>query len=80
MKPMKPTKRTKLFLFAIISAFICSCSTNSQTIYEWRGPDRSGIYPETELLKEWPKSGPDEIWAVEEIGNGYGSPTIEYRL
>ena len=77
MKPMKPTQGKKLFLFTVISALICSCSTKSQTIYEWRGPDRSGIYPETELLKEWPKSGPHEIWALEDIGNGYGSPTID---
>ena len=66
----------KLFILVIL-ATICSCSTNSQNISEWRGPDRSGIYPETDLLKEWPKKGPEEIWTIEDIGNGYGSPTID---
>jgi outer membrane protein assembly factor BamB len=32
---------------------------------QWRGPDRSGIFPETGLLREWPENGPEmspESW------------------
>jgi outer membrane protein assembly factor BamB len=51
-------------------------SFGQSKIYEWHGPERSGIYNETNLLKVWPENGPAEIWATEGIGNGYGSPTI----
>lgn len=45
-------------------------------IYDWRGPDRSGIYNETGLLKNWPDSGPELIWKAEDLGFGYSSVTI----
>ena len=45
-------------------------------VYEWRGSDRTGIYNEKNLLKKWPESGPEEIWAIENIGNGYVSPVF----
>ncbi len=45
-------------------------------VYDWRGDGRSGIYKETGLLKEWPKSGPELLWEDEDLGFGYGSPTI----
>ncbi len=47
-----------------------------QTTAQWRGPERDGIYPETNLLKSWPAEGPAMLWKTEIIGNGYGSPTI----
>lgn len=53
-----------------------SNSTENQNIYEWRGKGRSGIYNESGLLKVWPVKGPREIWSVENIGNGFGSPVI----
>ena len=28
---------------------------------QWRGPERDGKYPDTGLLKEWPKGGPELI-------------------
>lgn len=45
-------------------------------IYEWRGKDRSGIYQESNLLKEWPVNGPEEIWSLENIGEGFVSPVF----
>jgi len=44
--------------------------------YEWRGPDRTGIYNETGLLKSWPENGPRELWTINDIGNGYVSPVF----
>jgi outer membrane protein assembly factor BamB len=43
-------------------------------ISEWRGHDREGIYNESNLLKTWPAEGPKEIWAINNIGNGFVSP------
>jgi outer membrane protein assembly factor BamB len=43
---------------------------------QWRGPDRTGISKETNLLQEWPKDGPNLAWKVGELGTGYSSPSI----
>jgi outer membrane protein assembly factor BamB len=45
-------------------------------LFEWRGPDRSGIYNETGLLKKWPQSGPKLVWEASGMGDGYSSPTV----
>lgn len=42
----------------------------------WRGPDRSGVYNESNLLKSWPQQGPKVVWEVKDIGSGFSSPTI----
>lgn len=39
---------------------------------QWRGPTRSGISAETELLTAWPKEGPPVLWQ-QPIGEGYSS-------
>jgi outer membrane protein assembly factor BamB len=49
-------------------------SADKSKIYEWRGNGRSGIFPDTNLLKEWPESGPKELFTVENLGNGYVTP------
>ncbi|MBE0647109.1 MAG: PQQ-binding-like beta-propeller repeat protein [Bacteroidales bacterium] len=48
----------------------------SQEVLQWRGDDRRGVYPDTELLQSWPESGPELIWEFAEAGNGYSSPLI----
>jgi len=45
-------------------------------LYEWRGPERSGIYNESGLLKEWPESGPELFWELDGLGEGYSSVTV----
>lgn len=60
----------------IVSLLILSCSSNEQKIYQWRGEHRNGIFPEQNLLKEWPENGPEELWFIEGIGDGYGTPTV----
>ena len=47
-------------------------STYAQ-IYQFRGPDRDGKFPESDLLKEWPESGPQLLLEFEGIGEGYSS-------
>lgn len=48
----------------------------SPKVYEWRGADRNGIYPDKNLLKIWPEAGPALAWEYEGVGNGYGSPVF----
>ncbi|HEX2975471.1 MAG TPA: PQQ-binding-like beta-propeller repeat protein [Bacteroidales bacterium] len=47
-----------------------------EKISEWRGPERTGIYRETGLLKSWPAEGPAEMWTASGLGNGFGSPVF----
>ncbi len=44
--------------------------------YGWRGPDRTGIYNETGLMKSWPSEGPALVWEASGIGMGYSSATV----
>ncbi len=45
-------------------------------ICQWRGPNRDGIYPETNLLTQWPEDGPEVIWEFNELGLGYSSAAV----
>jgi outer membrane protein assembly factor BamB len=64
-------KTNLLFTLAILSFGLFA-----QNITQFRGPQRNGIYPETNLMKSWPAEGPAMLWKVEGIGNGYSSPII----
>ena len=41
---------------------------------QWRGPARNGHFPDTGLLKSWPKEGPELILKLSGIGMGFSSP------
>ena len=64
----------KVFLSVILST--ASLASVYSQLYEWRGPDRTGIYNETGLLKKWPDGGPKLLWEAAKIGDGYSSPTV----
>jgi outer membrane protein assembly factor BamB len=42
----------------------------------WRGPDRTGVSPETGLLRAWPAKGPRLLWKATGLGEGYAAPAI----
>ena len=70
-------KRTILTLIILL---ILSSQTFTQPIAQWRGPDRNGIFPETGLLKSWPESGPELLWALEDLDRGYASVTVTDQI
>lgn len=43
---------------------------------QWRGPQRDGHSPETNLLKSWPKSGPKLLWHTTNVLGGYSTPAV----
>jgi len=43
---------------------------------QWRGPHRDGKSAEKDLMKEWPKEGPKQIWHVSDLGSGYSTPSV----
>jgi outer membrane protein assembly factor BamB len=59
------------FSFSVTFVTIVNCQ-----LFEWRGPDRTGVYNETGLLKKWPEGGPKLLWEVAGTGDGYGSATV----
>lgn len=58
----------------IISGFFFCI--NPVDISQWRGPDRDGKYPDTNLLKRWPAGGPELLWSFEGLGEGHGNVGI----
>ena len=42
----------------------------------FHGPNGDNISPDTGLLKEWPRGGPELIWTTEGIGHGFSGVTI----
>jgi outer membrane protein assembly factor BamB len=60
----------------LLLTFIFSGNLFSQDIVEWRGLNRSGIYPDQNLLKSWPENGPKLLLELDKIGNGYSSPVV----
>lgn len=64
-------------IFVYLSlVLLFSCSSEDAIIYQWRGEGRKGVFPENNLLTEWPANGPGELWSINGIGSGHGSPTF----
>jgi hypothetical protein len=51
--------------FTFINCPVHIVSGKIQEISDWRGPDRNGIYPEKDLLRQWPEEGPETAWVFE---------------
>ena len=60
----------KLWLLIFCAVFV---SETSAQIYQFRGPNRDGKFPESNLLKEWPEGGPELLLEFEGIGDGWSS-------
>src|SRR5262249_22608740 len=69
-------------LAAACSSFVVAAAPSPKPATpaaEWpqfRGPNRDGISPDKNLLKEWPKDGPPPVWKCEPIGIGFSSVSI----
>lgn len=66
----------KSVFFLVLFATLASLNAQSD---QFRGNLRNGIYPDTDLLEEWPEKGPELVSSIEGIGDGYGSPSINER-
>lgn len=79
--PVKNTNTMKhaTFMFAaVLLMAIQSCTTTPEplNISQWRGPDRNGIFQETDLLDVWTDEGPELLWIYEGLGRGFAGPVI----
>jgi len=63
-----------IFLIALLISF--PVYNQAQVLAEWRGERRSGIFPEKNLLDKWPENGPELLWSIEGIGEGFSSASV----
>ena len=68
----------KRFYLILLFVLIQSQQISAQSISQWRGPDRNGVFPETGLLKSWPEEGPELLWFKDGLDRGYSSVTVTY--
>ena len=70
--------RNSLFTFCFFLAF-SGCITAEQSTCEWpcfHGSDRTNKSTETGMIKAWPKDGPELLWTVSGLGEGYSSVSL----
>jgi outer membrane protein assembly factor BamB len=64
----------------ILASLLCLLALSlvgfSQSISQFRGPDRNGVFPETGLLKSWPEGGPEMLWSREDLDRGFASVSV----
>ncbi len=60
----------------LLLTFIFCGNLFPQDVVEWRGTNRTGIYPDINLLKSWPENGPQLLLELKDIGKGFSSPVI----
>ena len=63
-------------LLTVSLLLLSSCGQTQVKTAEFRGDDRTGLFFETGLLDQWPEKGPEEVFFIEGLGQGYGSPVI----
>jgi outer membrane protein assembly factor BamB len=58
------------------AAVACGAAVPAADWPTFRGPDRTGIAPDTNLLEAWPAEGPPVVWQTAGAGRGYASLAI----
>lgn len=66
----------KKIIVNVLAIFICIFAANAQDWPQFQGPDRNSTSPQKGILKTWPESGPEVLWAVN-VGIGYGGPVVK---
>lgn len=54
-------------------------ATSSASGGNWpafRGPEGTGISPDSDLLDTWPEDGPEQLWVYEDAGMGYSGFSV----
>lgn len=63
-------------LLVLVGLLTVSVAASGADWPQWRGPERTGISAESGLLEEWPAGGPKLLWQVNDIGDGYATPSV----
>lgn len=68
--------KTKRIAFLFIWMLILASMVTGQIDSQWRGPNRDGVYPDKNLLKTWPATGPTLLWEADGLGQGHSSAAV----
>jgi len=63
----------------LLAVAVVGCCFSAARAADWptfRGPDRTGVAPDTNLLDAWPTEGPPLVWQTAGAGRGYASLAI----
>ncbi len=63
-------------MIALGMMFLNVVHLKADDVLQFRGPERTGIYHETGLLKQWPEGGPKLLLQITGLDDGYSSPAI----
>jgi outer membrane protein assembly factor BamB len=63
----------RLIILGLLLMF--AVALQAQNIVQWR-KDRTGVYPESGLLKSWGDAGPQLLWHYDGLGEGHSSPAV----
>ncbi len=66
-------------LLTLAACLICTFTAASSLADDWptfRGANRTGVAPDTNLLEKWPADGPKLVWETEGAGRGYADVSI----
>ena len=66
----------RIFTLITVICFVSAGTAFAADSPQFRGPNRDGIFPEKDLLKQWPTDGPKVSWVTTGIGNGYASASV----
>ena len=75
----KCRKGFQFSLLIIMVMAIQGCATMAQEECKWHcfhGPDRVNKSPDTRLLEEWSEEGPELVWTISGLGEGYSIVSI----
>ena len=60
----------------IVVVLLSALSAGAADWPQWRGSNRDGRSPETDLLQEWPEGGPPLAWKASGVGSGFSSISV----
>jgi len=70
---------TRQFYSLLIVLLACATYIHAQDWPQYLGPDRNSTSPQKNILRAWPKSGPEVLWTAE-TGLGNGGPVVQDGL
>ncbi len=62
-------------LLTLVLLPVCSLTVAAAEWPQWMGPNRDGVWPETGILRSFPKDGPKVLWRTP-ISSGYSGPAV----
>lgn len=63
-------------VLCLVAAILLSRGLAAADWPQFRGPQRDGVSRDTGLLSAWPRTGPPLAWRLDDIGDGYSTPSV----